>query len=246
MDSQSFINSFSIHKLKFSKKHSVARIITFNHPCIGYLIKGKGEFLYQGKTFTVKEGDLIYIADETSYYSVWTGFPDIEFYALDFSFNNKLAYLDYRFQIVENYPSDILDSIYNDKDSDFLMSVSEVYKLLSDIYGKMEKSCYSPKYSKIKPAISYIEEHYTENISIEHLAKLCNYSQSHFYSIFRELTGVTPIAYKHNILMQNALKLLSQTDSTIEQISASLGFSSPGYFRKIFYNTFGKTPKELR
>jgi len=246
MDTQNFITTFDISKLQFHGTHSAAPVITFYRPCIGYLLKGRGDFLYQGNNFSAEEGDLIYIADETKYYSVWTGYPEVEFYSMNFSFNNKLAYLDYRFQILKNYPRDIFDKIYQNREKNFLTAMSGVYELLSDIYIKMDKSPYTPMNSKIKPAITYMEEHYTEEINIAFLSKLCNYSEPHFYAIFREITGVTPITYKHNILMQHALKFLSETDYSIEQISTMLGFSSANYFRKVFYKTFGKTPKEIR
>ena len=45
---------------------------------------------------------------------------------------------------------------------------------------------------------------------------------------------MSPIVYKHNILIQHALDMLIHTDLSIEEISVKLGFSSANYFRKIF------------
>lgn len=47
-------------------------------------------------------------------------------------------------------------------------------------------------------------------------------------------------------MVQNALDLLAHTDLTIEEISSKVGFSSSNYFRKVFFDITGKTPKEVR
>lgn len=53
------------------------------------------------------------------------------------------------------------------------------------------------------------------------------------------------IEYKHNIMIQHAIDLLSNTNLSIEEISSSVGFPTSNYFRKVFYKFTQKTPKEL-
>ena len=94
--------------------------------------------------------------------------------------------------------------------------------------------------------VEYIENNYNQNISINTLAKLCHCSESGFFKLFRKSTGVTPITYKHNIMIQHALDLLSHTTLSIEEVSSKTGFSSSNYFRTVFLKLTGTTPKELR
>ena len=101
-------------------------------------------------------------------------------------------------------------------------------------------------YTTIQPAVEYIEKNYEQNFSIETLAKLCHCSESGFFKLFKKSTGVTPVAYKHNIMIQNALDLLTHTSLSVEEISKQTGFSSSNYFRTVFFKLTGKTPKELR
>ena len=98
----------------------------------------------------------------------------------------------------------------------------------------------------VQPAVDYIESNYNMPITIEKLAQLCHSCTSGLFKLFKSATGVTPIAYKHNIMIQNALDLLTHTDLTVEEISARVGFSSPNYFRRVFYDITGKTPKQVR
>ena len=163
-----------------------------------------------------------------------------------FDFNSKYAFYDYRFQVLNNYPGEIFEKIRETYENYPMISVSYFYKLLDDIYTKLENFTVTSFYKTIEPAIEYIENKYNNHISIEYLAKLCKCSESGFFKLFKKATGVTPIAYKHNIMIQNAIDLLSNTSMSIEEISNQVGFSSANYFRKIFYQLTDKSPKEFR
>ena len=246
MEKSKTVSGFIIRKFTYKYHHTTGSLISFVRPCIGYITKGSAEFLYQGKTISAHEGDLIYIAADTSYYSVWTGSPEIEFYSIEFEYGNKYSFFDYRFQILSYQSHDIFDEMYTSQDTDILKSLSLFYSLLSDIYTKMKKETVPLKALAIAPAVKYIEEHYNENIKIGTLAKLCSCSESYIFMLFKKHMGVSPIIYKHNIQIQHALEMLEHTDKNIEEISDILGFSSSNYFRRIFLKLTGKTPKSLK
>ncbi len=241
------INSLSVEKQKFSHTHTTGRVLSFSTPCIGYVIKGSAQFLYRGKTITANEGALIYISAATKYYSIWSGNPDIEFYSFNFSHFNSNSFSDYRFQILENYEhKDYLDLIYEYYEKSPMKSAGYMYLLLCDLFEKMKKHTHPEKSTCVNPAIEYIEAHFSENISIETLAKLCNCSEPHFYSVFKKRIGVSPITYKHSVLIQHALYELEHTTLSIDEISEKLGFSSSNYFRKVFMKMTGTNPNSVR
>ncbi|MBQ6908170.1 MAG: helix-turn-helix transcriptional regulator [Clostridia bacterium] len=78
------------------------------------------------------------------------------------------------------------------------------------------------------------------------MAELCHISESGFFKLFKAVTGVTPITYKHNIMIQHAIDMISNTSLSIEEISGLVGFPSSNYFRKVFADMTGTTPKKLR
>lgn len=220
--------------------------ITFDRPCIGHVCCGGAEFLLGGQTYTAGPGDLVYIAAETEYYSVWSGEPTVEWYSVDFAFAEPMAFSDFRFQILPNYPGERFKIMYETFESDPLRSISEFYALLSALYTQMERSDYIPKFSKIRPAVEYLKAHCTEPVKVARLAALCGYSEAHFFTLFQQLTRVSPITYKTNLLMQRAMQALLETDDPLDAIAARLGFSSANYFCRVFTKTVKKTPGEIR
>lgn len=247
MTTDELICYFHLNLFRFYETHTAGSMQHFERPCIGYIKKGSAQFLCKGKSYDASEGDLLYIAKDTRYYSVWTGSPEIEFYSISFSFVKPYSFYEYPFQTIQNYPAHLPDQIYRTYGTDYYLSVSYFYRLLTDIYQRMTTAVQTPPGKiSVQPAIDYIEKNYHLPVSIDTLARLCHSCSSGFFKLFKEATGVTPIAYKHNIMVQNALDLLAHSDLTVEEISAKVGFSSSNYFRKVFFAITGKTPKEVR
>ena len=246
MDKKYLIASYSILKLNFTHTYTMGQIIHFAHPCIGYVLKGTGKFLYKGKTYYANAGDLVYIAQGTKYYSIWHASPVVEWYSIEFSFSSYRTFYDYRFQIIRNYPRELFDKMYSTYEDKPLLSTAYLNIMLDDIYKKMTLEKASVQFKNVEKAINYIEDNFNKEISISTLAQLCSYSESSMYKLFKAATGVTPITYKHNIMIQHALDLLHNTELSIDEISNRVGFSSVNYFRKIFFALTGKKPKDLR
>lgn len=240
-----YVSYFELIKHSYLKTHTAGRVLEFKNRGIGYITKGSAEFLFKGNIISADVGDLIYIPSGTRYYSVWQGDPEIEFYEIKFDLMSDYAYFDYGFQVQRGYPSGVFERMMSYLKEKPLSAMAELYSLLSDIYGRMNKD-ESLGFSDIAPAIDYIEGSFCERISIPELAKMCRMSTSLFFRRFKEITGTTPIAYKHNILIQHALHLLKDTELSVDEISDRLGFSSGNYFRRVFTKITKKTPRECR
>ena len=246
MEHNALVSSYSFHRNCFQNIHSAGPKLYFYKPCIGYVKKGYAKILYKGQTVYAYEGDLIYISYGTKYQSIWYGSPDTEWYSIDFNFKSQYSFSQYQFQILKNYPPKLFEKMYETYQNSYMQSVSYFYQLLDDIYKKLNSAPAYPIYTTIEPAIEYIEKNYNQKLSISTLSALCSCSESSLYKLFKKSTGTTPVEYKHNIMIQNALELLSHTTLSIEEISSQIGFSSSNHFRTVFYKLTGKTPKELR
>ena len=84
-----------------------------------------------------------------------------------------------------------------------------------------------------------------KNFRVAELARHLGMSETSVYGFFRNL-GTTPINVKNEILLEEAKRLLCQTDLSVEQICGRVGFSSVAYFRKIVKESTGKNPLQLR
>lgn len=94
--------------------------------------------------------------------------------------------------------------------------------------------------------ISYIEEHYKEQITLEDLAKLVFISKGHLSHIFRAQMGEAPIRYLIRKRIEEARKLLVETDLTIGEVAIEVGYDNPVYFSQIFSKETGLSPMQYR
>lgn len=98
----------------------------------------------------------------------------------------------------------------------------------------------------IAKSISYIECHYTEDISIDVLAEISHYSPRHFTRIFSETYNTTPLNYILTLRINHACSLLKESRLPISNIALQCGFSDSNYFSRIFKKKTGLTPKQFR
>ena len=94
--------------------------------------------------------------------------------------------------------------------------------------------------------ISYIEEHYRENITLDTLSKELYINKFTVSKIFSEQIGVNFRTYLGIIRSNIAAKLIRSTNDSLENISTMSGFSSVRTFDRTFYNNFRITPREYR
>ncbi|MGM7267945.1 AraC family transcriptional regulator, partial [Erysipelothrix rhusiopathiae] len=92
----------------------------------------------------------------------------------------------------------------------------------------------------------YLNLHYRENITLDHLASLTFLNKFYLSHIFKEQTGLSPIDYLLRKRMIEAKKLLVNTDLSITQISDIVGFRSPSYFSQFFKNVESMSPSTYR
>lgn len=100
--------------------------------------------------------------------------------------------------------------------------------------------------NKIKLVLNYINDNYSEDISINTLAELCDYSEYHFMRFFKKHIGLTCIQYINNLRLEKSSILLTSTNNAIMDISLEVGFDNLSYFNKLFKRKYNLTPKEFR
>ncbi len=104
----------------------------------------------------------------------------------------------------------------------------------------------SSKIQQIKQILFYVENNYSNPITIEEAASLCNFSPSYFMKFFKASTGTSFLQYVKNYRLEMAASLLLNTNYSILSISEEAGFRNHSYFIRAFKEKFGKTPKEYR
>lgn len=95
-------------------------------------------------------------------------------------------------------------------------------------------------------ASKYIHANYTENISIDMVAKSLNVTPRHINRLFQELFGAPFARTVNNIRMDYAKPYLLNTNESIERIAARVGLPSGKVLTKLFNEQEGMSPAKYR
>ena len=98
---------------------------------------------------------------------------------------------------------------------------------------------------RLRDILSFIEEHYNQDISLEDVARKANICKSECCRFFKRQMGMTIFDYILYLRIQNSLSLLKEKDS-ITEVAAIVGFSSPSYYSQIFKRYMKCTPMEYK
>lgn len=91
-----------------------------------------------------------------------------------------------------------------------------------------------------------MEQHYREQMPLEHLAFLGGYSLSTFKRKFKEAFQQSPSRWIQSRRLQDARFLLANTQKNINEIGYEVGFENISHFIRVFKSNFGTTPGEFR
>lgn len=103
----------------------------------------------------------------------------------------------------------------------------------------------NPSEAYIKRVIGYLNENYTEHISLEELAKLCGITKQYLAREFKRATGQTVCTYTNMLRCKKAGLALSEGASVAEAAMES-GFESLSYFSRTYKKMMGTVPSKSR
>jgi len=148
----------------------------------------------------------------------------------------RLGAVDY---LVKPYSIKTFDAVLN-------KSISRLNELGLD--GEMpqeSEGAYDPASLLVAKASSFIEEHFTENIMLEHIAEYCSVSKYHLSRLFRAHKGIGVKEYLIHCRIAHAQGLL-QEGRTVSDAAFASGFSDANYFSRIVRKYTGRTASDLR
>ena len=94
--------------------------------------------------------------------------------------------------------------------------------------------------------INYIDDHFSNNLTLEHIGEEFYVSGGYVSYLFKEKLGTTFIKYLNNLRINKAKDLLVNSHYRVYEISNLCGFQDNNYFTKIFKKHIGVTPKVFR
>ena len=98
----------------------------------------------------------------------------------------------------------------------------------------------------VNACINYIYEHLHTRITVGTLSDISGLSSPYLSRLFKKETGYTISSYIQTKKLETAKAMLSSSDYSIAEISASLAFPSQSYFTNLLKKDCGLTPKQYR
>ncbi len=119
-----------------------------------------------------------------------------------------------------------------------------IYTISKDYSLKNKKGALSDNHLTVERAISYINSHLTEDLSLERLSREMSFSPVYFHNTFKNTVGKTLRDFIEEQRIKKATHLLLTTTYSLTQIAYECGFSSQSYFSYVFKRRMKMTPRE--
>jgi two-component system response regulator YesN len=133
------------------------------------------------------------------------------------------------------------------ENADFLQSITG---LLDDFTEKLINEIRQTRYSSstilINRAISFIQYHYDEKISLDDVAEKLHLSKHYLCSAFKKATGENMSLYINKLRIEKAKSLLLEPNGRVKEIYEEVGYSNQQYFSKVFKRITGMTVMEYK
>lgn len=234
------------------------------HPYIEliYVISGEIELIINDNIYPLKEGELgIALSNDLHGYNTRMY---SETYAFIFSseiissYMKKINRNGYGYDVQYLNKMQTSDDIHtclmklveeNQKGNDPFIIKGYLYVLFGKIGQKLKVLDKRPKdkhMDTMQLILKYIQEHYTEKITLEDVSKAVGISKSRISSIFHHKTSHTFNDYINRLRINTALQMMEETDLTITDIAFSCGFESYRHFSRVFKNIVNNTPSGYR
>ena len=99
---------------------------------------------------------------------------------------------------------------------------------------------------RIDQSVAYMKQHLDEPLRASTLAAVAHMSLPHYFAVFKQRMGATPIDYFIKLRMEHARRLLAETCWSVKEVATALGYEDPLYFSRVFKSVSHSTPSEYR
>lgn len=216
--------------------------------CFVYYLYGSADYIFDGYTLNVREGDSFYLAKNSLY---------------DIRINEKSKYIciDFEFQPSKETRHSLLFKnvgiatskkflkflhIRTDVSGDnFPKAFSMIYEIYFELIKRSnEKYLKGVSFDKIN---EYIIDNYTRpDISLESIASGTGFSEAQIRRTLKSRLRITPVKHINFLRLEKAERLLSESNLSISEIAFATGFEDQFYFSRAFKKQYGISPTGYR
>lgn len=242
---------------------------------INYILHGQGEFIFGEERFKAKDGDIV-IATPGLLHAIFNcEKTEVRYETIVFKSDmlgtesQDRSSSTYIHPIVNGTygisPHITPDTPYYEELHSCVITIVDCAKsnkpmtdllmksaLLRLFYLLWDSGCVTARDNKsklgevLRPVLKYIKEHLSEPLTITQLARYAHMSESYFMEMFKQVAGMSAMAYVNQLRIRHICELLRSTTLTVSQIALDNGFRNLANFNRQFKRMMGCTPQEYR
>lgn len=237
---------------------------------IKYIISGKGKHIINGYEFDVSSGDVFVVNPGSSHYFKTSKENPILAFNLNVDMkiiNSTLSdeklgtlpadILSKPFTVLhdeQQYLKNILEGMHSEcinKDIGYMEQLYADFLRIMVYIGRYNSNAKTEDVNKnsrdpIFNVVSYLDEHYTEDITLDRLSEISNYNSSYLSRRFKQVVGVGISEYIHKIRVNRACIYLRESNKSFMEIAFTVGYENENYFRRVFKRIVGKNPQDYK
>lgn len=222
-----------------------------------FIDEGRMEVAFDQELFEAEAGDIVVLDCRRQHsYHAWDG---LKFHYFHFTGPSALPYAELLYSLngsarIRNANSAMLESAFQSllRLAQAQASIQNEHRIsvcLHMILCELVETCSSippVTNASIDKAIRYMEDHVTENITLDEVASYINLSKFYFTRYFKKHMGMTPHQYFANMRVQHAKRILVTTHESVETVAEQCGFDNVSNFIRTFKQRTGMTPTAFR
>lgn len=229
---------------------------------IGFVEGGKRHLWCKNREYDLTAGDLILFNPRDNHFCAPINGEILDYRAVNIGTDvmaramKEITGRDYTLHFTENvvYQSDItgsLGALYHAivHHSPKLEKEEALFFLLEQVLQEhaepFDESDVSEPNQHIKTLCNYMEKHFAENITLDELLSMTNFSKSYLLRSFTKQVGVSPYRYLQMVRLERVKKFLEEGIAPIDAANMA-GFSDQSHFTNFFKEFIGLTPKQYQ
>lgn len=227
-----------------------------------YVLSGSGSFIIEGKSVPVNEDDLVIVNPNVSHTETGRSDCPLEYIVLginglQFQDGSQHFCFDYSIHNLRRNREDIRFYLHSllrevrEKETHFELVCQNLLEILILLLVRSTQKdlLIAPSRKNTRECRfieQYIDEHFSENISLQTLSDLTYLNKYYLVHAFKKYKGTSPINYLIEKRLLESRHLLETTNYSVAKIASIIGFSSQSYFTQAFKKEAGISPNEYR
>lgn len=232
------------------------------HIELHYVLDGQGVFFCNQKPYYVDKGSLFIINSYELHEGISRG-DNMDALVIIFkidAFSREVADFNAIFQsLIKGDASirELMEGLYREEtEKQFgykLAMKGKIYELITYLLRNYvaenltdrENLKRTQNLTRLNTVLQYVQDNYTDLITIAQLADLIHLSEYRFCHLFKESVGKSPLNYINEVRLKNAHRLLEERDMTISEVATAVGFQDYNNFGRLFRKYYGYTPSHV-